>query len=251
MQSLTPSTACFSHAVTGPFVWTWAKTHWGQQLAAATPSPSAWGSSRGLRGTGAPQPPAPPADSCAPGGGFGVFRAARGRAGLSRPPKRGGISRSAAPPRPRGPGMLRSGAAGGGRQVSPGGSGPGSRLCACVCGGDVRAAGQHPSLSKEVIYLFPPSPGVRSFLIDYYDYPPAFRLFVPSERSAGAGPCEWGWGVGGLGAAGSISPPPPWCGPGAFGAGSCWERPSVLARLSVGAAWRWAAAVLGFVLTPS
>lgn len=137
-----------------------------------------------------------------------MFRAARGRAGLSRPPKRGGISRSAAPPRPRGPGMLRSGAAGGGRQVSPGGSGPGSRLCACVCGGDVRAAGQHPSLSKEVIYLFPPSPGVRSFLIDYYDYPPAFRLFVPSERSAGAGPCEWGWGVGGLGAAGSISPPP-------------------------------------------
>lgn len=160
-----------------------------------------------------------------------MFRAARGRAGLSRPPKRGGISRSAAPPRPRGPGMLRSGAAGGGRQVSPGGSGPGSRLCACVCGGDVRAAGQHPSLSKEVIYLFPPSPGVRSFLIDYYDYPPAFRLFVPSERSAGAGPCEWGWGVGGLGAAGSISPPPPWCGPGAFGAGSCWERLSVLARL--------------------
>lgn len=57
--------------------------------------------------------------------------------------------------------------------------------------------------------------------------------------------------MGGLGAAGSISPPPPWCGPGAFGAGSCWERPSVLARLSVGAAWRWAAAVLGFVLTPS
>lgn len=62
-------------------------------------------------------------------------RAARGQAGLSGPPKRGGVSRSAAPPRPRGPGMLRSGAAGGGRQVSPEGERLGEpAVCLCTWG---------------------------------------------------------------------------------------------------------------------
>lgn len=80
---------------------------------------------------------------------------------------------------------------------------------------------------------------------------PSGSLF--SESGAlGLGPANGDGELGGVARGRRLHFIPPsavWS--GAFGAGGCWEGPSVPARLSVGAAWRWAAAVLGFVLTSS